>query len=215
MRKLDKTSFAFSDQIDRWLQENFPPRELCELRRIYERSQRILEYGSGSSTVLAASGSSASEVHAIESDKAFANRLTEHLCNAGLDRRGRVHWIDIGPTGRWGCPTSDGSWTNFIEYPLYPWLLLKDFEPDTILIDGRFRTACFLATCVNISQKSVVLFDDYVGRPRYHVVEKVVKPSRIIGRLAVFELEPKTYGPSVVNLFVQESRKVTYDRRKQ
>ena len=38
-----------------------------------------------------------------------------------------------------------------------------------------------------------VLFDDYLEHKQYHVVESIQAPVRMIGRAALFEVEPKKY----------------------
>ena len=35
------------------------------------------------------------------------------------------------------------------------------------------------------------MFDDYPDRPNYHVIEQIIKPSRIVdNRMAIFQVEP-------------------------
>ncbi len=59
--------------------------------------------------------------------------------------------------------------------------------PDLVLIDGRFRVACFLTTLLQARPGTIVLFDDYVGRnERYGQVETYVQPDRLVERMAVF-----------------------------
>jgi protein O-GlcNAc transferase len=64
-----------------------------------------------------------------------------------------------------------------------------------ILIDGRFRIACFVTAYLRATQPMIVLFDDYLDRPHYHVVERLVKPSEFVGRMARFDLQPLTHLP--------------------
>ena len=59
-----------------------------------------------------------------------------------------------------------------------------------ILIDGRFRIACFVTAYLRTTKPVIVLFDDYVDRPHYHVVERLLKPSEYVGRMARFDLQP-------------------------
>jgi hypothetical protein len=59
------------------------------------------------------------------------------------------------------------------------------------LIDGRFRVASFIATCVFTKAPIQILFDDYVERPEYHWVNTLSTPDAIIGeRMAVFNVGP-------------------------
>ena len=59
-------------------------------------------------------------------------------------------------------------------------------QPDTVLVDGRFRVACFLASLIYLQPGAVILWDDYRGRDSYYVVESIVKPTRFHGYMAEF-----------------------------
>ena len=39
-------------------------------------------------------------------------------------------------------------------------------------------------------QVVTVLFDDYVSRPAYHVVEQMIRPIALHGRMAQFQIDP-------------------------
>ena len=41
---------------------------------------------------------------------------------------------------------------------------------DTVMIDGRFRVACCLKCFDIIGKDCLVIFDDFLDRPHYHVV---------------------------------------------
>ena len=66
---------------------------------------------------------------------------------------------------------------------------MKDKTPDFVLIDGRFRVACFLTTLLYAEKDTLVLFDHYVDRGIYKIVEKFIKPIQINGRQAVFRIQ--------------------------
>jgi hypothetical protein len=66
-----------------------------------------------------------------------------------------------------------------------------DFRhPDVVLVDGRFRIGCALATAFSITRPVTILFDDYVQRERTHQVEEFIGSPRIVGRMAEFNVEP-------------------------
>ncbi len=75
------------------------------------------------------------------------------------------------------------------------WDLDGFVHPDVILIDGRFRAACFLTALFKITKPTLVLWDDYKERPAYHEVEVLVKPAEMVGRMAIFELSPMAVPP--------------------
>jgi hypothetical protein len=63
----------------------------------------------------------------------------------------------------------------------------QNISPDLIVIDGRFRVACFLASLLRAEAGTTILFDDYVGREkRYAIVEKFLTPARVTSRMAIF-----------------------------
>ena len=71
------------------------------------------------------------------------------------------------------------------------WAIACPREPDVVLIDGRMRMACFAGVVMNVQHDTLVLFDDYIDRPNYHVIETLVKRDQTIGRMAVFKVKPK------------------------
>ena len=69
-------------------------------------------------------------------------------------------------------------------------------SPDIILIDGRFRSACFIACAFSIRKVTTILFDDFVERRYKEITAAISEPSALIGRMAIFELEPGEYSNS-------------------
>lgn len=166
-----------------------PDSEAEFLRQHLAAAAVVLEYGSGGSTRLAA------EMHdkfviSVESDRDWAIALQAELDAADLPSPAIVRHVDIGPTGRWGRPVNALRWTSFYRYSLEIWDAPFFRHPDLVFIDGRFRPACLAATCLRINQPVTVLFDDYVNRPAYHAVEKIIAPVETVGRMARFELIP-------------------------
>lgn len=167
----------------------FPPAEAEWVRERYGAARVILEYGSGGSTVLAASLPD-KQVFSVESDRRWARRLRRHLDAAALPSPVTLHHADIGPTGKWGRPVSDAGWRGYHAYPLSVWDRPGFVAPDLILVDGRFRPACLLTALLRSEQPVTVLFDDYVGRAAYRVVERYAQPVETRGRMARFDLRP-------------------------
>ena len=66
-------------------------------------------------------------------------------------------------------------------------------HPDLVFIDGRWRNACFLATLLFARKEVLVVWDDYLDRPQYHLFESMIKPVKFLGRSAVYELQPDNY----------------------
>ena len=191
-RKLE--DFRKSDFADGFLaapdfELTLPPDEAALVQKEYERASSILEYGSGGSTLIA-TRSQCCRVTSVESDWAWAANMRKAIFKMRAEDRVIIHWVDIGVTGKWGRPRTESAWQNYPKYSLDVWDR-KDFSPpDVVLIDGRFRVGCFLA-CLFKTRKPVrILWDDYVGRDHYRVVEKYHTPTKMVGRMAVFDISP-------------------------
>jgi len=167
----------------------FPAAEADHLRKAYEAAQIILEYGSGGSTTVGAQ-MSGKLIFSVESDRNWAIDLQRHIDESGFPSPAIIYYVDIGPTGAWGRPKNPAEWQKFHRYPMAIWDEPFFRHPDLVLIDGRFRSACFATVCLRITRPVTVLFDDYQNRPKYHKVEAFARPARIIGRMAEFHLEP-------------------------
>ncbi len=173
-----------------------PEEEAARVRLAYETATVILEYGSGGSTVLA-SELPGKRVFSVESDQAWAQMIRGYL-DANPSAKGtsvEVIWADVGPTKKWGYPVDLSSYLQFPTYPLGVWTRPDFVEPDVVLIDGRFRLGCALATALHITKPMRVLFDDYAHRKRYHVIEKFFGEPTLHGRMAEFLVEPMPLRP--------------------
>ena len=123
----------------------------------------VLEYGSGGSTVLAAEAGA--EVWSVESDAALAQGMRDWF--AAHPAKGGVHVLhaDIGPTRDWGHPADESAVRQWPDYALKVWEMPGFRHPDVVLVDGRFRLACFLTVAYRITRPVTLFFDDYVPRP--------------------------------------------------
>jgi hypothetical protein len=63
-------------------------------------------------------------------------------------------------------------------------------QPDVVLVDGRFRVGCALATAFKTGREIELYFDDYKRRTQYHAVEEILGKPALIGRMARFEVAP-------------------------
>lgn len=169
------------------------PREVERyLAAQYSSAAAILEYGSGASTVIAAEMPDKT-IFSVESDKFWARNLRRYLASADFPSRPVVQYADIGKTGKWGRPVDDSGWRRWHLYPSSVWDLPGFKHPDCVLIDGRFRVACFYMVLIRAEKPVTVLFDDYTHRAYYRSVEKLRKPAEYCGRMARFDVKPGEY----------------------
>ena len=171
---------------------SFPDAEKAWVKEHYQDARVILEYGSGGSTVFGGE-MLGSRIFSVESDANWLANLSAWFEENPPLADVRLHHADIGPTKEWGNPRSDTAWRKFPDYPIGVWDR-DDFEqPDLVLIDGRFRAACFVTAMFRSTKPITVLFDDYVNRSKYHIVEDYVKPYETRGRMARFEVHPLSF----------------------
>ncbi len=166
-----------------------PDAEGAHLRAAYTQADVILEYGAGGSTVLA-SEMTGKTITSVETDAKWVALMENWFAHNKAASQPDIIWANIGETKDWGRPKSDMHWRDYAKYPLDIWLLEDVPHPDVVLVDGRFRTGCVLATAFNCTKKTRVLVDDYARRDSYHAVEKIVGAPRLIGRMAEFEITP-------------------------
>jgi len=189
-----------------------PEEEASFLEHWYRRSRVILEYGSGGSTQLAAQ-LAGKLVFSVESDRDWARKLQAEIDAEGAASSVILYPVSIGETGKWGRPVGSKNWNRFHRYPLAIWDEPFFRHPDLVLIDGRFRPACFAAVCMKITTPVTVLFDDYVERQKYHVVERISEPVEIVGRMARFDLVPGLATAETLGLLVSLFSEATYAGR--
>jgi hypothetical protein len=178
-----------------------PEEETEHLIDTYRDAHVILEYGSGGSTRVAADMPD-KFIMSVESDLDWARQLRRDLADAISSVI--VQHVDIGEVGPWGRPLTDKSWRGYHNYPNSVWDEPWFRQPDVVLIDGRFRTACLAAVILRTSRPVTVLFDDYGVRERYRIVERVMKPDRMIGRMAEFSVKPGAYSPSDIGFLIEQ-----------
>lgn len=165
-----------------------PEAEAAALAAAYARATVVLEYGSGGSTAMAAD--LGKTVFSVESDAKWLAGMQAWFEAQPPKGKVLLHHGDVGPTGKWGAPVGPKSFRHFPGYALSVWDR-ADFEhPDVVLIDGRFRPACLLATAFRATRPVTVFMDDYAERPAYHEIESFLAPTCLHGRMAEFHVSP-------------------------
>ena len=163
------------------------------------QSNFYFEYGVGKSTKWVIENTK-SKIIAVDSDQKWIN----NVCNKNsFDERVKFICVDLGKLTDWGRPISYNKRDNFISYMNSVWAF--DIKADVILIDGRFRVACFLYSLLNAKKGSFIFFDDYNNRPWYHIVEEIVPLHSTCGRQAIFQIPEfynKKLAQSLFNNFI-------------
>ena len=127
------------------------------------------EYGIGYST-LSIRESSNSIIVAAETNKEY---LLNWKTKIALRENDNLLHINIGEIEGLGYPRNYSMKDTFINYFESIWKL--NDKPDFVLIDGRFRVACFLTSLLLSDPGTKILFDDY-QREYYHVIEEIIEP---------------------------------------
>ena len=172
------------------------------------KSQSYLEFGSGGSTMMAAR--LGIPTISIESDRRYATHILKTL---GPMSSVKLLHADIGWTRDWGQPifrnptaSRVSLWRNYVQTALNN-LQAVEF-PDFVLVDGRFRQSCALHiadAAILRNTKCDILFDDYADRTFYHTVENFLGKPELIGRSALFKVNPNNNNRIPENALAQSN----------
>lgn len=144
--------------------------------------RHYVEFGTGGSTVYASL--QGVQTISVENDAFYARTVTSQLAGSSVTQI----VASLGPSMAWGMPAFPRV-KLARRYVMAPWNL--ETFPDFILVDGRYRAACALAaSCMAHKQgaRAVIMFDDYIDRPGYHVVEEFLGHPQYVGRAAIFSV---------------------------
>ena len=169
------------------------------VQKQYKKANVIVEYGSGGSTLLGAKFGK--YVVSVESSSSWLLGLLGSAVEQNLPGKIVPIWADIGETKEWGFPVDDSKWKKWPDYSRLPWQFCKqhNLSPDVVLIDGRFRLACFLSACIYVTKETLILFDDYEDRKYYHIAEQLFPKIDVIDkRMAVFKVVPNKVSTQVL-----------------
>ena len=150
------------------------------------QSHCYLEYGCGGSTVYANNTSNVKTIISVDTDLHYINKV-KNIITTPIDNLHLCH-VNLGEVADWGHPKTTLHYKDFYKYSTMPWQIAKKINaiPDLIFIDGRFRVSCFLYSLVCASIDTIIMFDDYVNRSNYHIVEEFCKLNKYAGRLGIF-----------------------------
>ena len=134
-----------------------------------DKATFYFEFGSGGSTFQACKKFNIDKIYSIESDKEWYNKLSSVINN---DNFNYIFNNVNARNNNWGRPGKYCTNQQKINYSNHI-VNLSDEEKnkiDLVFIDGRFRVACCLKSFNCINDNCLVIFDDFLNRPYYHVV---------------------------------------------
>ena len=139
------------------------------------KATNYLEYGSGGSTVFASKFKNIKKIKSIESDSKWASKIQK-------ETKTEMNYIKLGKTGECGTPI-DLSTKHL--WPTYSQHYSPEF--DIVLIDGRFRVACFLDICLKKGNPTI-LFHDFLNRSEYHIILQFCQVIESVDTLVVLKI---------------------------
>ena len=149
-------------------------------KSVVKNVQVYAEYGVGKSSIWVLQNTTA-RILAVDTSEHWINHVrTEAKATDRFD----VAWVDLGAIGWAGRPNNFERRSQFKDYIQSVWS--RGAEPDLVLVDGRFRVACFLYSLAKAKPGCIILFDDYANRPKYHLVEEFIQPTSFCGRQGHF-----------------------------
>lgn len=153
------------------------------------RSNCYLEYGCGGSTAYAGNVAKVNAIISVDTSKDWVDKVRQSLSHT--ETKLFIKHCDLGELKEWGFPVDRSRSAHFWRYMVTPWETAKELNlvPDLILIDGRFRVASFLYSLLSARVGTLLLFDDYLNREAYFVVEKYCKLQEKHGRMGVFYVD--------------------------
>ena len=148
--------------------------------RAVRESTSYAEYGVGLSTRYVIEETTCS-IRSVDTSLKWIEKV---LADVEVGPRLVVEHVDLGPVEEWGRPVGYERRHLIDDYLDSPFR--SGFRPDCVLIDGRFRVAAFLSALLKSDAGTRIVFDDYVDRRHYHVVEEILLPSESSQRQALF-----------------------------
>ena len=155
-------------------------------KKSLKKAKHYFEFGSGGSTVWAVKEGLI--VEGVESDAKWVKALKDKLGD-----KCQVESVDIGLTKEWGVPVSDAFQNQFSNYSQ---AIYRHEQPfDLILVDGRFRVACAIASIIHITEhtqepeKARIFIHDFWNRPQYHVVLEFLEVVDQVDTAGLFKIK--------------------------
>ena len=127
------------------------------------------EYGSGATTYQATLRNNITHIFTVDGDLAWLNNLKKQITYNNITYF--FNEMDVKPK-TWGHPGKNATNIQKINYSNYIKTIPHSQQQsiDMVFINGRFRIACCLKCFDIIRDDTLILFNDFLNRPKYHVV---------------------------------------------
>ena len=127
------------------------------------------EYGSGGSTYQSSIRKNIKTIYSVESDITWQKLLKKIITHPNINYI--YNEMNTLPDS-WGYPGENATNIQKLNYSNQITKLSKEEQDsiDLVLIDGRFRVTCCLKCYDIIKDTCLIAFDDFLGRPEYHIV---------------------------------------------
>ena len=181
-QRVHQTSFNQMPESPKGMEVMMTSEEISLFHETLSKADAYLEFGIGGSTAFAVQLTNLRCLKGIESSQDWIDRVSAepHTAAALAEHRLDLVFVDIGPTTSYGNPAYPEPSSDILKlFPTYSTQTLtscggQPVKHHVVLVDGRFRVACFLHALLSINPEdgsnTQILIHDY-GRTGYHVVE--------------------------------------------
>lgn len=149
------------------------------------RAKVFLQYSCAAYTQDACAKTNIQKVIAVESNKALSDSVFQSVI-----QKEKLHMVyaNLGEVNAEGKPNNAEKFKNFHTFMVLPWALADKYlvTPDTILINGPFKVACFLYSLICAEEGAVILFNDFFKNPAYEIVRNYCALEKRHGDMAEF-----------------------------
>lgn len=141
---------------------SFNKNDLMMFKAYVAKATNYFEFGSGGSTVYVSKQKNIKSITSVESCREWHDNVKKLITHPNI----KYIFINMNTLpDTWGYPGEYSTRDSWVSYSS-----ALNNSVDLILIDGRFRVACALKCFTTISNSTIVLFDDFLNRPEYHIV---------------------------------------------
>lgn len=164
---------------------SMPRAALIKLEELCQAARVVLVYGAGP-LVLMASDMPGKLVLGVSDDLEWVKSLRDHLADAPSPVLLHVTANALRPTGDAGEKLQPLPASHAREI----WEQSYFREPDLIMVEGPASVACFAHCLMQLRKPACILFAAYEECDARDQIEQIIRPSRMLGPIAQFDVMP-------------------------